>query len=243
MHSPFPGGRWHLGKANARSAFTVVLDLHGEALSPTGGRNMVKLGERLQKLTEGLLPAHRGYGTFLQRDYWAVIADCALGPREVVSLVVSRFWEFAPEETVTFRRTDRMEDPLEVGDELEVLIRWAGEFRVRVLHRDLNSITIGTLIGHPEAGRITFGAYRNDYGDVIFHIRSRARSGSRRMFMGFLAVGEPMQTNTWTDFINRLAATVGSGVIGWIHAETRVIPEEPQDLESLRSPTFVARGD
>jgi hypothetical protein len=52
-----------------------------------------------------------------------------------------------------------------------------------------------------------------------------------------------MQTNTWTDFINRLAATVGSGVIGWIHAETRVIPEEPQDLESLRSPTFVARGD
>jgi hypothetical protein len=204
---------------------------------------MVELGERLRELAEGLLPAHRGYGSFLQRDYWAVIADCILGPREVVSLLVSRFWEFAPEESVVFRRADGKLDPLEVGDELEVRIRWAGVFRVRVLHRDPNSLTIGTLLGHPEAGRITFGAYRNDYGDVIFHIRSRARSGSRKMAMGFRAVGEPMQTNTWTDCINRLAVAVGAGVIGWIHAETRVIPEEPRDLESLRSPTFVARGD
>lgn len=204
---------------------------------------MADLGERLQRLAEGLLPARRGYGKLLQRDYWAVIAECALSPHEVAALVAKRFWDFAPEELVIFRRADRTEDPLEVGDELEVRIRWAGEFQVRVLHRDLNSITVGTLIGHPEAGRITFGAYRNDYGDVIFHIRSRARSGSRRMFMGFLAAGEPMQTNTWTDFINRLAATIGSGVVGPIHAETRVVPDEPHDLESLRSPTFLARGD
>jgi hypothetical protein len=204
---------------------------------------MAKLGERLHALAEGLLPAHRGYGKLLQRDYWAVIADCTLGPREVISLVMERFWELPPEELVTFLRTDGKDTPLEVGDELEVRIRWAGVFRVRVLHRDPNSFTIGTLLGHPEAGRITFGAYRNDYGDVIFHIRSRARSGSRMKYMGFRSVGEPMQTNTWTDFINRLAVTVGAGVIGPIHAETRVIPEEPHDPESLRSPTFVARGE
>lgn len=204
---------------------------------------MAQLGRHLQELAEGLLPAHRGYGTLLQRDYWAVIADCTLGPREVISLVVNRFWDFPPEELVTFLRADRTTTPLEVGDELEVRIRWAGVFRVRVLHRDPNSITLGTLLGHPEAGRITFGAYRNDYGDVIFHIRSRARSGSRKMYMGFLSIGEPMQTNTWTDFINRLAVTVGAGVIGPIYAETRVIPEEPLDPESLRSPTFVARGE
>lgn len=203
---------------------------------------MADLGERVQRLAEGLLPARRGYGKLLQRDYWAVIAECALSPREVAALVASRFWEFAPEELVTFRRADRTADPLDVGDELEVRIRWAGEFRVRVLHRDRNSITIGTLIGHPEAGRITFGAYRNDYGDVIFHIRSRARSGTRRTFMGFLALGEPMQTNTWTDFIDRLANTVGSGVIGPIHAEKRAVPDE-DDPESFHSPTFLARGD
>jgi hypothetical protein len=189
-----------------------------------------------------LLPAHRGYGTLLERDYWAVIARCELRPSEVISLVASRFWDFPPETMVTFRRVDGTEAPLEVGDELEVRIRWAGSFGVRVLHRDRNSITLGTLLGHPEAGRITFGAYRNAHGDVVFHIRSRARSGSRRILLGFKAAGEPMQTSTWTDFIDRLAATIGTGVIGPIHAETRVIRDEP-GAEWRNTPTFIARGD
>jgi len=204
---------------------------------------MADLGKKLQRLLEGLLPARLGFGKLLQRDYWAVIAESRLGPREIAELVASRFWDFAPEDLVTFRRVDGDDAPLEVGDELEVWIRWAGEFRVRVLHRDANSITIGTLSGHPEAGRITFGAYRNDHGDVIFHIRSRARSGSRRMLMGFRAVGEPMQTNTWTDFIDRLASTVGAGVSGPIHVETRVVEDEPDEPGSFYSPTFLARGD
>lgn len=204
---------------------------------------MARLAKSLQDLAEGLLTAPGGYGKLLQRDYWAVIADCRLRPSEIASLVASRFPEFPPEELVSFRRSDGADAPLEVGDELEVRIRWAGTFRVRVVHRDRNSLTIATLMRHPEAGRITFGSYRNDYGDVVFHIRSRARSGSREMLAGFLTTGEPMQTNTWTDFINRLAATVGDGVIGYIHAETREIPDEPRDPEVLVSPTFVARGD
>ena len=31
-------------------------------------------------------------------------------------------------------------------------------------------ITLGTLEGHPEAGRITFGAYRNERGDVVGNV-------------------------------------------------------------------------
>ncbi len=198
-------------------------------------------GER--RPTRELLPAHRGYGNLLQRDYWAVIAGCKLRPSEVISLVARRFWDFPPEELVTFRRTDGTDAPLEVGDEMEVRIRWAGSFGVRVLHRDRNSITLGTLFGHPEAGRITFGAYRNVYGDVIFHIRSIARSGSRRVLLGYVAAGEPMQTSTWTDFIDRLAVTVGGGVIGTIHAETRPIRAEPPGAKWWSAPTFIARGD
>jgi hypothetical protein len=161
----------------------------------------------------------------------------------VISLVASRFWDLPPADLVTFRRRDGTERPLEVGDELEVRIRWAGSFGVRVLHRDRNSITLGTLIGHPEVGRITFGAYRNRAGDVVFHIRSRARSGSRVVLLGYKAAGEPMQTSTWTDFIDRLAATVGKGVVGSIHAETRVIPAEPRGEHGRNAPTFIARGD
>jgi len=200
-------------------------------------------GTRWDRLLRGLLPAARGYGRLLQRDYWAVISNCRLRPSEVMALVASRFSAFPPEELVTFRRRDGSRAPLEVGDELVVRIRWTGEFRVRVLHRDRCSLTLGTLAGHPEAGRITFGSYRNDYGDVIFHIRSRARASTRGMHLGFLATGEAMQTNTWTDFINRLAATVGDGVIGYIHAETQRIPDEPADGDAVMSPTFIAVAD
>ena len=61
--------------------------------------------------------------------------------------------------------------------------------------------------------------------------------------MGFVAFGDPMQTSTWTDFINRLAALVGSGVDDVIHAEKREVDEEPGDREIPGPPTYVAKGD
>ena len=70
------------------------------------------------------------------------------------------------------------------------------------------------LTGHPEAGRITFGAYRTVDGDVVFHIRSRACSSSLFNYLGFLVGGDPMQTATWTDFV-----IVGDEKPGWICEE------------------------
>jgi hypothetical protein len=193
------------------------------------------------RLLEGILLAQEGHGPLLQRDYWGVIRDCQLAPRELASLVANDFCSFAPEELVRFEKDAT--GALAIGDELEVRIRMAGSCRVRVLHRDANSLTLGTLEGHPEAGRITFGAYRNDAGDVIFHIRSRARSSSPVNYAAFVAAGEPMQTNTWTDFIDRLAHTAGDGIIGVIHAETAEIEDEPDSPDAVCSPTFQAAGN
>jgi Domain of unknown function (DUF1990) len=196
-----------------------------------------------EALLEGLLLAAEGAGPLLQRDYWAVIEHCGCSPSELMALVASRFAEFAPEELVVFEREDGGDTPLEVGDALRVRIRGAGTFRVRIIHRDPQSLTLATLPGHPEAGRITFGAYRNEPGDVIFHIRSRARSCSRVMYLGFRTGGEAMQTNTWTDFVNTVALTVGEGIIGFLHAETSVMEEAHESADDVRGPTFLARGD
>ncbi|WNG35704.1 DUF1990 family protein [Archangium violaceum] len=194
-------------------------------------------------LLDGVLSAVDGAGPLMQRDYWALIDHCRCSPSELMELVSARFAEFAPEELVVFTPEDERGRPLERGDELRVRIRGAGTFHVRVIHKDRQSITLATLPGHPEAGRITFGAYRNERGDVIFHIRSRARSGSRVMYLGFRTGGEAMQTNTWTDFVNTVALTVGEGVIGFIHAETTVMKEEHERTDDVRGPTFLARGD
>ncbi len=145
---------------------------------------------------------------------------------------------------VTFERTG---DPtqLDVGDELAIAIRLAGACRVRVVHRDACSLTLATLQGHPEAGRITFGAYRNDSGDVIFQIRSRARSSSLLTYIGFLFGGDPMQTSTWTMFIDNVAKICGQGVRGEVHASTQPIAEDEwlDGDRTMDRPTFIATGD
>lgn len=182
-----------------------------------------------------------GVGPLLQRDYWAVISGCRLKPSEVVDWVARYFSEFSPPDRAIFSMP--LVAPLQVGDELHVKIRWAGSFRIRVLHQDRNSMTLGTIRGHPEAGRITFGAYRNDFGDVIFHIRSRARSSSRRFLAGFLAIGDPMQLHTWTDFVNNVALSAGNGVVGFVHAESCKMPKRFSEEAEASRPTFVAQGD
>jgi hypothetical protein len=187
-----------------------------------------------------LRPASAGSGPLLQRDYWAVVSNCRVPPSEVGEVLATHFPEFSPTTLASFNRSVDEDRPLEVGDELEVRIRMAGAFGVRVLHRDSNSITLGTLEGHPEAGRITFGAYPNDAGDTVLHIRSRARSSTAMRLAEYVAAGESMQTNTWTDFLNKLACTIGEEVLGEIHAETREVEDEPD--EDAAAPTFLARG-
>jgi hypothetical protein len=175
----------------------------------------------------------------LQRDYWAVLADCRLKPSEVMARVKAQFCELPPRELVSFTAAYG----ISTGAELDILLMPRQHCRVRVVHDDEQSLTLATLEGHPEAGRITFGSYRNSAGDVIFHIRSRARSSSTAKRLGFLAVGDAMQTNTWTDFIVGVAAAAGVTIREAIHADTDEVAEVPDDEEPLRAPTFRAVGD
>jgi hypothetical protein len=185
------------------------------------------------------ITASDGVGPLLQRDYWCVIARCRVGPAQLMTEVRHNFCQFAPEQLVQF--SGSCERELALGDELDVIIRLAGRCRVRVVHRDAQSTTLLTLQGHPEAGRITFGAYRNDEGDVVFHIRSRARASSAANYIAFMAAGEAMQTNTWTDFVQAVAHTFGEGPIGSVQAETNQVNEGAEDDDA--HPTFEARGD
>lgn len=187
------------------------------------------------------VPASSGWGPLIQRDYWAVLDGTQLRPSEVITLVRTQFLHLAPPDLLRFRHTHTA--PLVPGNELYVKIRWAGEWRVRVVDVTPTSITLATMPGHPEVGRITFGAYRNERGDVVVHIRSRARSSSLVRRVGFLVGGDPMQSGTWTAFIDHIAAALGKRIIGAIQAESRVVQEEPEDREIPAAPTFIARGD
>ena len=190
-------------------------------------------------VNDTLLPATRGAGPLLQRDYWAVLADCPLRPSELITQVRTHFCELPPSSLVRFlAATGVVQDAT-----IDITITPGQQCGVRVIHLSPQSITFGTLAGHPEAGRITFGSYRNPAGEVIFHIRSRARSTTTLKRLGFLAIGDAMQTNTWTDFIKNTAALAGARIHGAIHADTQRVEEIPEDDEPLQAPTFLAVGD
>ncbi len=182
-----------------------------------------------------------GVGPLLQRDYFCIIDHCSLTPKQLILEVRTRFCELPPPELVTFAHPEPCEGPMDVGDELDVTIRAAGRCRVRLVTSDDQSFTLATLKGHPEAGRITFGAYRHESGEVMFHIRSRARLSNRAFALGHFTAGEAMQTNTWTDFVEAVAFTFGRGIIGSIHTETTKVTPEPSD-DDVCTPTFIASG-
>jgi hypothetical protein len=186
-----------------------------------------------------VLPATRGAGPLLQRDYWAIFAECPLKPSELIAHISSHFCELPPRALVEFDAPAGVD----VGSQLDIHIKPGQRCAVRVVHHDAQSITLATLTGHPEAGRITFASYRNARGEVLFHIRSRARSTNTLKRLGFLAIGDAMQTNTWVDFIRNTATSVGARIPDAIHADTESVEELPEDDEPLDSPTLLAVGD
>lgn len=196
--------------------------------------------ERFQADEDPLTLAKDGHGPLLQRDYWGVIRESRGTPSQVIEVVRAHLWDLADPALLEFRRVDGTSEPIAEGDELEVHIRFAGKFGIRVLNVNDQSITIGTLEGHPEAGKVTIGAYRNPRRDVVMHARSRARSGSWIHYAGFLAGAEGMQANAWTELINRTGAAVGKGIIGFITAETKNVEPDAEDSGNL--PTYRAEG-
>lgn len=198
------------------------------------------MGEGMSESEKQLAAAPTGVGPLLARDYWAVIEHAKLGPRQVMAEVKTHFTSLAPEELARFAATDSGQ-PLQPGAELCIRIAAAGDCQVRVVHCDACSITLATLEGHPEAGRITFGAYRSKEGKLVFHIRSHARSESLLRLFGFVVVGEAMQTNTWTAFISRVAALAGGRVQGFVHADMKAIDDAEDG--AVDQPTFIARED
>src|SRR4051812_12212831 len=99
-----------------------------------------------------------GAGPLLQRDYCGVIRDSKMTPEEIVRLVRTHFSTFAPKEMANFSTATEASGILDVGSEMKIDIRLAGVARVRVVQADDLSFTLRTLEGHPEAGRVTFGA-------------------------------------------------------------------------------------
>jgi hypothetical protein len=186
-----------------------------------------------------VIHAASGAGPLLQREYSGVIEGTDISPEELAKLVRERFTEMAPRETANFKRSDNGRAPLKVGDEFKIRIGGFMPCQVRVVHVDDVSLTLRTLEGHPEAGRVSFMAGRDDQGRLTFRIRSRARAGGLIHYVGFLLMGRAMQARCWIRFIGRAAELCGGRLAGPVRVSTSRVAEEPADVGGPDLPTFV----
>jgi hypothetical protein len=184
--------------------------------------------------------ANEGTGPLLERDYTAVVEGTGVTPEALVKAVRERFERFAPTETACFRRSDREPGPLDVGDEMDIKIALLGDCRVRVVHVDEHGVTLRTLKGHPEAGRITFAGFRDEKGRPVFRIRSRTRASGVTSYLGYMLLGKQMQSRCWIRFIDRVVADSGGRIAGGrIQVRTRKVGEEAADCRgACDAPTF-----
>ena len=187
-----------------------------------------------------VVTAAEGAGPLLQRDYWAVIEGTKYTPQQVIQKVKEEFPCFSPDLIAAFKRIDDNDGPLPEDGAMEVHIKGSGICEVRVVHMDDQSFTLRTITGHPEAGRITFGAYYDRVGRLKFRIRSRARSSDLLQFVGYQLLGQAMQTKVWTTFVERVAEACGGHIHGEIQVETRNVDDSPADLGKVDYPTFIA---
>ncbi len=182
--------------------------------------------------------AATGTGPLLQRDYMGVLEGGSCSPESLAKLVRERFVEFGPPETAAFEHQGGEGKPLKVGDELSIRIGGIMPCRVRVVEVDDVSLTLRTLDGHPEAGRITFKAGRNPEGRITFQIRSRARAGGLIHYLGFLMLGRTMQARCWIRFIGRVARACGGSLAGPVRVKTSRADEVPSDCGGDSHSTF-----
>jgi Domain of unknown function (DUF1990) len=202
---------------------------------------MSKTEDVLQQAEEEALEfvsAAQGTGPLLERDYSAVIEGASCTPEQVAMMIREHFEEFAPPETAVFQRAGDKRTPLEVGDEMEIRVALRGQCKVRVVHFDDRSLTLRTLKGHPEAGRITFGAGRDEQGRLTFRILSRTRASGLLNYLGYLLLGKQLQARCWIRFIDRVAGACGGRIPGRIRVRTRKVGEERADCEILDEPCF-----
>jgi hypothetical protein len=190
-----------------------------------------------------VLTAARGSGPLLQRDYQAVIEGATCPPEEAIEKVRAQFPRFSPDNLAAFECREGFDWPLEVGHEMQIVIRGAGLCHVRIVHANKRSLTLRTLDGHPEAGRITFGAYHDETGRLIFRIRSRARSSNKLKYVGYVFMGREMQRQVWITFIERIAELCGGHIESEITVKTTRVKSTLADRGEIDTPTFAVASD
>lgn len=182
-----------------------------------------------------------GAGPLWQRDYFAAIEGTDYAPEDVLKLLLTRFPNFSPDIAAKFIRRGDPDHPLQLGEEMDIELKGYGPCAVRVVRIEPRSLTLRTIAGHLEAGRITFGTYHDEQSRLVFHIRSRSTINGFFHYLGYRLVGMQIQERIWVTFVERVAEAVGGRIVDKVQVETHKTQETASDRGEAQTPTFIAK--
>jgi len=196
--------------------------------------------ERSREENRPVQLAPEGTGPLFQRDYVGVIADTAATPEAVIRLIRQDFPDFSPTELAEFTRPDPASEILDLDDTMHVHIKGAGHCAVIVTLLEERSLTLRTLEGHLEAGRITFAADNDEVGRLVFRIRSVSRIRDPVRYLAYRLLGQHAQTLIWITFIQRVAERCGGRLVGDVVTSMDEVEDGPADWGEVEAPTLGA---
>lgn len=170
-----------------------------------------------------------GSGATYERTYRVRIAGSACDPETLIDEVLADLNRASPEEVASFEQRRKPDPASPVGEEYAVRMPTPWKAPVRITDRTPTSFRFTTLRGHMEAGSIEFTAYRSDEqgpdadeSDLVFEIRSVAKSGTRLFsaLYDLVPVIREMQLHLWLQYCREVAALAGGEVAGKVEART-----------------------
>lgn len=145
----------------------------------------------------------QGFGQLWHKTFRIRLDDPELTPTEVVQIWKQNLPKFKPAE----KRFYTSPAGVKPGEIILINARTQGgpiSTGVMVLYSGDNSFTLITPEGHPEAGWVTFSAYK-DGQDTILQVDVLARSSDPLYELAFRLVGSRVQDRIWTYVLTSLA--------------------------------------
>lgn len=145
----------------------------------------------------------QGFGQLWHKTYRIRLENQQLTPAEAIQIWKQNLPKFKPAE----KRFYPSPAGIQPGEIILINARTQGgpiSTGVVVLYSGKNSFTLITPQGHPEAGWVTFSAYK-DNQDTVLQVDVLARSSDPLYELAFRLVGTRVQDRIWTHVLTSLA--------------------------------------
>jgi len=145
----------------------------------------------------------QGFGQLWHKTYRIRLENQQLTPAEAIQIWKQNLPKFKPDE----KRFYLSPAGIKPGEIILINARTQGgpiSTGVMVLYSGENSFTLITPQGHPEAGWVTFSAYKDDLNTVL-QVDVLARSSDPLYELAFRLVGTRVQDRIWTHVLTSLA--------------------------------------